>query len=48
MKMHMLVRSLFENFLSCRYAQETENIDSLIFNPVNVALAYYNVEPNGR
>lgn len=37
---YMLVRSIFENFLSCRYAQETENIDSFIFNPVNVALAY--------
>ncbi|MFJ2047908.1 hypothetical protein PTQ21_06190 [Paenibacillus marchantiae] len=45
---YMLVRSIFENFLSCRYAQETENIDSFIFNPVNVALAYYNVEPDGR
>lgn len=44
----MLVRSIFENYLSCRYAQETENIDGFIFNPVNVALAHYNVESDGR
>ncbi|OMD62998.1 hypothetical protein BSK62_22075 [Paenibacillus odorifer] len=45
---YMLVRSIFENYLSCRYAQETENIDSFIFNPVNLALAYYNVQPDGK
>ncbi|MNW33897.1 hypothetical protein D3C74_108630 [compost metagenome] len=44
---YILLRSIFENYLSCRYARETEDIDSFIFNPVNISLAYYNVQTDG-
>lgn len=40
----ILARSIFENYLSCRYLQENENkIDSFISNPLGLALSHYNL-----
>lgn len=45
----ILVRSMFENYLSCRYLLENEDrVDDFIANPLNVALAYYNINPSGE
>lgn len=44
----ILIRSIFENYLACRYFNENEyKHDEFIFNPINLALAYYNVKNNG-
>lgn len=44
----ILIRSIFENYLACRYFNENpDKYDEFIFNPINIALAYYNVLPNG-
>ncbi|MED2981297.1 DUF5677 domain-containing protein [Bacillus thuringiensis] len=43
----ILARSIFENYLSCRYLQENEEkIDSFIANPLGLALAHYNLRFN--
>lgn len=40
----ILVRSIFENYLSCRYLHENEDkIDEFIANPLNISLAHFNV-----
>ncbi len=45
----VLIRSIFENYLSCRYLHENEDkLNDFIANPVNVALAYYNINPSGE
>ncbi|MRB36991.1 hypothetical protein GH861_28320 [Bacillus thuringiensis] len=44
----MLVRSIFENYLSTRYLHENEHkLDNFIKNPIKVALAFYNVQSDG-
>lgn len=43
----ILARSIFENYLSCRYLQENEDkLDSFIDNPLGLALAHYNLQFN--
>lgn len=43
----MLARSIFENYLSCRYLQENEDkLDSFIANPLGLALSHYNLQTN--
>ncbi|MEH6948308.1 DUF5677 domain-containing protein [Bacillus sp. JJ634] len=43
----ILARSIFENYLSCRYFQENdEKIDSFIANPLGLALAHFNIKIN--
>lgn len=45
----VLVRSIFENYLSCRYLNEnSQMIDDFMENPLRVALAYYNVNSKGE
>lgn len=46
----ILLRSIFENYLSTRYLlEETENnaIRDFIVNPINVALSFYNINQEG-
>jgi hypothetical protein len=43
----ILARSIFENYLSCRYLQDNDDkIDSFIANPLGLALAHYNIRFN--
>ncbi|MDK2563935.1 DUF5677 domain-containing protein [Romboutsia sedimentorum] len=45
----ILTRSIFENYLSCRYLNQNENkIKEFIFNPLGLALAYYNLDNKGN
>lgn len=45
----ILVRSIYENYLSCRYLHENEDqIDDFIANPLNIALAHFNISPSGE
>lgn len=44
----VLSRSMFENYISCRYLQENDDkIDQFIEHPIKISLAYYNVKPDG-
>jgi hypothetical protein len=44
----ILSRSMFENYLSCRYLHENDHkIDEFIDHPIKIALAYYNVKSDG-
>lgn len=45
----ILTRSIFENYLSCRYLNQNEDkISEFIFNPLGLALAYYNLDNQGN
>jgi len=47
----ILVRSIFENYLSTRYLHEgnDENpLEAFIINPINVAFAFYNISKTGE
>lgn len=47
----VLVRSIFENYLSTRYLHEEneENLlEEFIINPINVAFAFYNINDTGE
>lgn len=44
----ILIRSMFESYLSARYFQEhDELVDEFIFSPTYLALAYYNINTEG-
>ncbi|MCP1310810.1 DUF5677 domain-containing protein [Paenibacillus tyrfis] len=44
----ILSRSMFENYLSCRYLHENEEkIDEFIEHPIKISLAHYNVNSEG-
>lgn len=47
----ILVRSIYENYLSCRYFNQNynnaEQIDGFIVNPVNIFIANYNIREGG-
>ncbi|WCT53836.1 DUF5677 domain-containing protein [Paenibacillus kyungheensis] len=44
----ILVRSIFENYLSCRYLHENDDkIDQFIEHPLRISLAHYNVQQDG-
>ncbi|WP_432404878.1 DUF5677 domain-containing protein [Wukongibacter sp. M2B1] len=44
----ILIRSMFESYLSTRYFSENnDKIDEFIFNPTMMALAYYNITTDG-
>ncbi|WP_098743500.1 DUF5677 domain-containing protein [Paenibacillus sp. EZ-K15] len=44
----ILVRSIFENYLSCRYLHEHDDkIDQFIEHPLRISLAHYNVQQDG-
>ena len=44
----ILIRSMFESYLSARYFQDNDNlVDDFIFNPTMIALAHYNISSNG-
>lgn len=44
----ILIRSMFESYLSARYfSQYDDKIDDFIFNPTMIALAHYNISTDG-
>lgn len=44
----ILIRSIFENYLACRYFNENgTKYDEFIFNPIQIALAHYNISVDG-
>lgn len=46
----IILRSIFENYLSTRYLHENldeTNIQEFIVNPINVAFAFYNIDEEG-
>ncbi|MDF1511452.1 DUF5677 domain-containing protein [Robertmurraya sp. DFI.2.37] len=47
----ILLRSVFENYLSTRYLHENSdmnNIKDFIINPINVAFSFYNINQEGQ
>jgi hypothetical protein len=43
-----LARSIFENYLSCRYLHENDDrIDQFVVHPIKISLAHYNVQSDG-
>ncbi|MEK4053070.1 DUF5677 domain-containing protein [Paenibacillus sp. FSL F4-0087] len=44
----ILCRTMFENYISCRYLHENDDrIDQFIEHPIKIALAHYNVQSDG-
>lgn len=45
----ILLRSIFENYLSCRFYNENpEEADEFIRNPIRLSMAFYNVNSSGE
>ncbi|MCC5910030.1 MAG: hypothetical protein JJT76_06295 [Clostridiaceae bacterium] len=45
----ILVRSMFEGYLSCRYLHENnDRLDDFIANPIKVSFAHFNINPSGE